>query len=311
MSSNSGLPAPPPAPAPAPAPPDAEPAARGAVHVEPGERRRVLGDELRTHRVLQGLKQVAHLVGRGAVPVHGPGGGGGGAGGRLFPQHDRIRRLHDRDRVAIGLDERRHGERTRDRVRAAREERAPAPEEQQDGGTDGDQFEMLRAHAAPVAASGRYVRRVARRRRASQSTPATITSAGTPTMSPHFAAFWVAALVYTTWGGARFLDRIAINASSCASRSLAKSLLATTTTRPRGTPCAVSRGAGFTSSPTSRLFKLSRPNSRVGSRKAVVCCTPPARLVTKRGVTVPGVARVVSTWLAHGSSNRFSSAFTG
>ena len=44
--------------------------------------------------------------------------------------------------------------------------------------------------------------------------------------------------------------------------------------------------------------------------KAVVCCTPPARLVTRSGVTL-AEALTVSIWLAHGSITDPRSAFTG
>src|SRR5207249_5170872 len=129
--------------------------------------------------------------------------------------------------------------------------------------------------------------------------------------------------------GARFLERMPINASSWASqsiafstntrfsgalrayRSLAKSLLPTTTRRPRRAPFVVSRGSGVTSSATRRDRRLSRLNAREGSRNAVVSCTPPARLVTNRGVTVLSGACAVSSWLAHGSSAASRSAFTG
>ena len=44
--------------------------------------------------------------------------------------------------------------------------------------------------------------------------------------------------------------------------------------------------------------------------KAVVSCTPAARLVTSSGVT-PAAALPVSIWLAHGSITGPKSAFTG
>ena len=57
--------------------------------------------------------------------------------------------------------------------------------------------------------------------------------------------------------------------------------------------------------------RLSRLNWRSGLMNAVVSCAPPARLVTSKGVIVPGCAWVVSIWLAHGNSTPGRSAFTG
>src|SRR2546422_3835577 len=60
-----------------------------------------------------------------------------------------------------------------------------------------------------------------------------------------------------------------------------------------------------------RRARLSRGNSRAGVRNAVTCCRPPARLVARSGVTLPGAAPVVSMVLAHGSSTALSCTFTG
>src|SRR5437870_12367252 len=102
---------------------------------------------------------------------------------------------------------------------------------------------------------------------------------------PYLTALGVVALVSTSGGGARFLERMPINASSWASqsiafstnttfsgalranRSLAKSLLPTTTRRPRRAPFVVSRVSGVTSSATRRDRRLSRLNARERSEE--------------------------------------------
>src|SRR5439155_5822149 len=128
------------------------------------------------------------------------------------------------------------------------------PEEQHHNQGEGDHLQLFRAHPAPASASGRYVCRVICRRRHSRKAPNTISSTGTPMMLPYFTDWRRVTLVKTRGGGARFFERMAISASSCASqstafwtktmlsgefcakRSLAKSALPTTTTRPRAAP---------------------------------------------------------------------------
>src|SRR2546430_9439330 len=217
---------------------------------------------------------------------------------------DRVRSLDDGDGVHVRLRERGQRERPRHRVRAARQQLAAAPQEQQDDETDGDELEMLGAHAALPAVSGRYVRRVVRRRRHNRRTPPITSSTGTPMTLPYLTALRVVALVNTSGGGARFLDRMPINASSWAGqsisfspntrlsgalrayRALANAPLPNTTGRPRRAPFVVSRGSGVTSSATRRDRRLSRLNAREGAGNAGVSCTPPARLVDNRGVPV-------------------------
>src|SRR5206468_8770382 len=53
-----------------PAAREPQPASGGAVHAETGEGRRRLGYELATRRVREGLKYLAHEVGRHAVAIH-------------------------------------------------------------------------------------------------------------------------------------------------------------------------------------------------------------------------------------------------
>src|SRR5882762_8063516 len=158
---------------------------------------------------------------------------------------------------------------------------------------------------------------------------ALISSTGTPMRFPYLTTPRVTALVNTSGGGARFLERMPISASSCASqsiafstnttfsgelrayRSLAKSLVPTTTRRPRGAPFAVSDPARLASSPTSRRCRLSRLKGRDGSRNTIVSCAPPARLVTNSGVTVVDGVWVVSIWLVHGNTTASRSALAG
>ena len=137
------------------------------------------------------------------------------------------------------------------------------------------------------------------------------------------------ALANASGGGVRFFERMAINASSCASqstafwtntmlsgefcayRSLAKSGLPTITSRACVAPAAPGAAAGLSCAARSRGRRLSRRNSREGSRNAVVSWTPPARLVTNSGVTVPFGAFVVSRLLGQGSNTASISALTG
>ncbi len=48
-----------------------------------------------------------------------------------------------------------------------------------------------------------------------------MSSTGTPTTLPYFTASRLVVLVNTSWGGARFFERMPISASSCASQSIA------------------------------------------------------------------------------------------
>src|SRR5437763_17202643 len=97
----------------------------------------------------------------------------------------------------------------------------------------------------------------------------------------------------------------------CAYRSLAKSGLPTMTSRPRVAPAAPGAAAGLSCAARSLGRRLSRRNSREGSRDAVVSCTPPARLVTNSGVTVPVGAFGVSRLLGQGSNTASMAALTG
>src|SRR5438105_3035357 len=197
---------------------DAEPPPRGAVNVEPAERRGILRHELRRRTVVQRLKQLVHAVGRRAAAVHGP------HRGRLLGQHDRILPLYEADRVGIGRRRRGQREPAGDGVRAAGEALGGAPQEQHDREGEDDQPELFRAHEAPPApasASGRYTCRVILRRRHNRRAPNPIRSAGTPMMLPYFTMSCVVALANASGGGVRFFERMAINASSCASQSTA------------------------------------------------------------------------------------------
>src|SRR5688572_11837601 len=135
---------------------------------------------------------------------------------RLLGEHDGVRPGGDGDRVHVPLSQRGKGERIRDRLRATRQQLARAPKKQQPGEAERDDLQMPRAHAVSGggAVSGRYVCCVIRRRRQSLRLPATITSTGTPMMLPYFTKSCFVALVNTSRGGERFLDRIVISASS-------------------------------------------------------------------------------------------------
>src|SRR2546422_10933923 len=63
---------------------NAQPAARRAVHVQSGERPRVLRHQLRRDTVVQCSQQVVHRVGRSPMTVYGP------RGGRLLLDHERV-----------------------------------------------------------------------------------------------------------------------------------------------------------------------------------------------------------------------------
>src|SRR6266516_2356617 len=195
--------------------PAAPPAAGGAAHAEPPERGRVLRDELGVNGVPKRLEQIVHGVGGRAVAVHRP-------RSRVLPrEHDRIGAFGDRDRVHVAGPQGRERERARDRVGTAGEELARAPEQEEDGERSRDDFQVLGTHTDDSPASGRYVRRVISRRRNRHRLPATMSSTGMPTTLPYFTASRLVALVNTSWGGARFFERMPINASSCASQSIA------------------------------------------------------------------------------------------
>src|SRR2546422_1038629 len=125
-----------------------QPASGGAVDAETREGGRRLGDELEARAVREDLKQLAHRVERRAMSIHAP------RRGRLLDDDDRIRALDDGDRVHVLVREHGQRERAGHRVRAARQNLRASPQEQQDDEAQGDDLEMLGAHAALLAASG-------------------------------------------------------------------------------------------------------------------------------------------------------------
>src|SRR5690606_679876 len=81
-----------------------------------------------------------------------------------------------------------------------------------------DDAKRLLAHAA---SSSCQRREPSRRRRSTRDVPHATNSSGTPTRLPHFSAARVKSDSKTSGGGVRFLARIEMSASSCASQSTA------------------------------------------------------------------------------------------
>src|SRR6185437_14268599 len=186
----------------------------GAVEPQTPEGRRADRRDVPRGRVTDCLEELAPLPRRCGEAVRGP-----DAGGHLC-QPDRVQSVQNGDGVRQRRRQCRQHQGAPHLVRAMREERREPPEREEDDHRDGETPELEGAHAAAWA-RGRYGWRVRARRRARRSAPKSATTSGTPMMLPYRTAPRSAALVNARGGGVRSLDRMLINASSCASQSTA------------------------------------------------------------------------------------------
>src|SRR5262249_2052233 len=183
--------------------------------------------------------------------------------------------------------------------------RGSSPEQEQGAKDQRQSHQLLCAHTvSPAGTSGRYCSRVRRRRRTSGASPASATSTGSPIRLAYLAPSRSNAVLKTSGTGRRSFDRMAISSSSCASqsialsassrfsgalrtnRSVAKSVLPTTTARP------FPFGAATTA--TTWRLRLVRGKSRLGSIEVTPVSVPAPALVRSSGVTVPRAAFLVS-----------------